>query len=154
MYPVANCFCELCGVKSSCRIAQIFTLTVAFANSACIYRTLANLLFAEMSGVPTSLLRNGVDDEFGMWLKSLPNDYHIRVFVQRLARKFYFYLLRSELEDGICAMPVSKTLRHFLMSNERNSLLRREFGKRRSYTIVSTLPCRSCRVNVDAACAA
>ena len=82
-------------------------------NSACIYRTLANLLFAEMFGVPTSLLRNGVDDEFGMWLKSLPNDYHIRVFVQRLARKFHFYLLRSEHEDGICAMPVSKTLRHF-----------------------------------------
>ena len=96
-------------------LLKIFTLTVAFANSACIYRTWANLLFAEMFGVPTLLLRNGADDEFGMWLKSLPNDYHMRVFVQRLAQKFHFSLLRSELEDGICAMPISKELRHSLM---------------------------------------
>ena len=75
-------------------------------------------------------------------------------FCSTSCTRFHFQLLRSERENGICAMPVSRELRHFLMRNDWNSLLRTEFGNWRLHTSVSTLPSRSCRVVTYASCAA
>ena len=72
-------------------------------------------------------------------------------FCSTSCTRFHFQLLRSERENGICAMPVSRELRHFLMRNDWNSLLRTEFGNWRLHTSVSTLPSRSCRVVTYAA---